>query len=124
MLDVLITTPLRLVYAIKAGTVDLSKCVAALSCACTRTDSHRLSVRHLILDEADKLFELNFVEQTDEIIAACSHSDLRKGMFSATMPSGVEEMAKSVMSGGGVGLIRAIIGHKCVLSPSQSSRIG
>ncbi|KAI5479489.1 ATP-dependent rna helicase rok1 [Pseudohyphozyma bogoriensis] len=92
--DVLITTPLRLIYAIKAKTVDVS------------------NVRHLILDEADKLFELNFVEQTDEIIAACTHPDLRKGMFSATMPSGVEELAKSVMSGGGIGHIRAIIGHK------------
>lgn len=66
----------------------------------------------MILDEADKLFELNFVEQTDEIIAACSHPNLRKAMLSATMPSGVEEMAKSVMSGGGVGLIRVIVGHK------------
>jgi ATP-dependent RNA helicase DDX52/ROK1 len=36
-------------------------------------------------------------------------------MFSATMPSSVEEMAKSVMSGGGVGLIRAIVGHKYAL---------
>ncbi|ORY56786.1 P-loop containing nucleoside triphosphate hydrolase protein [Leucosporidium creatinivorum] len=92
--DILITTPLRLIYAIKAGTVDPT------------------NVRHLILDEADKLFELNFVEQTDEIIAACTHPDLRKGMFSATMPSSVEEMAKSVMSGGGIGAIRAIVGHK------------
>lgn len=69
---------------------------------------------HLILDEADKLFELNFVEQTDEIISACSHKELRKGMFSATLPSGVEELAKSVMRGGGVGLVRVIVGHKCV----------
>lgn len=66
----------------------------------------------MILDEADKLFELNFVEQTDEIISSCSHPDLRKAMLSATMPSGVEEMAKSVMSGGGISLIRVIIGHK------------
>jgi ATP-dependent RNA helicase DDX52/ROK1 len=55
---------------------------------------------------------LNFVEQTDEILAACTHPELRKGMFSATMPSSVEEMAKSVMSGGGIGAIRVIVGHK------------
>jgi len=71
----------------------------------------------LILDEADKLFELNFLEQTDEILAACSQSqvnkgEVRKGMFSATMPSSVEEMAKGVMAGAGNGLVRAIVGHK------------
>lgn len=83
----------------------------------------------MILDEADKLFELNFLEQTDEILAACSQSqtqsksnseegrggegeEVRKGMFSATMPSSVEEMAKSVMAGAGNGLVRAIVGHK------------
>lgn len=89
--DVLITTPLRLVYAIKNGTIDVS------------------AVRHLVLDEADKLFELNFVEQTDEIIAACKNANLRKAMFSATMPSSVETMAQSVMS---PSHIRAIVGHR------------
>lgn len=44
----------------------------------------------MILDESDKLFELNFIEQTDEIIAACSNPAIRKGMFSATMSSTVE----------------------------------
>jgi ATP-dependent RNA helicase DDX52/ROK1 len=33
-------------------------------------------------------------------------------MFSATLSSGTEELAKSVMSGGGVGLIRVIVGQK------------
>ncbi|GAA5989286.1 hypothetical protein JCM5350_003430, partial [Sporobolomyces pararoseus] len=100
-IDILITTPLRLVYAIKSGLVDLS------------------CLTHLILDEADKLFELNFLEQTDEILAACAtgrgdskKDEVRKGMFSATMPSSVEEMAKTVMAGAGSGLVRAIVGHK------------
>ncbi|GAA95976.1 uncharacterized protein L969DRAFT_26056 [Mixia osmundae IAM 14324] len=77
--DLLITTPLRLIYAIKAKTVDLS------------------TVEHLILDEADRLFELNFLEQTDELIAACNHPKLRKALFSATIPSGVELLAKTIM---------------------------
>ncbi|GAA6056241.1 hypothetical protein JCM3770_002104 [Rhodotorula araucariae] len=98
--DILITTPLRLVFALKAGTVSLA------------------TTSHLILDEADKLFELNFLEQTDEILAACSKdrpagaSEVRKGMFSATMPSSVEELAKGVMAGAGNGIVRAIVGHK------------
>lgn len=113
--DILITTPLRLIFAIKAKTVDLSSFVISLKPSSwlflTRV-SH--SVLHLILDEADKLFELNFIEQTDEIISACSHSDLKKGMFSATMPSSVEELAASVLRQS----VRAIIGHKFVVLSS------
>jgi ATP-dependent RNA helicase DDX52/ROK1 len=92
-------------------------------------------LNHLILDEADKLFELNFLEQTDEILAACQNSRpeskskeggvdnfvVRKGMFSATMPSSVEEMAKTVMAGAGSGLVRAIVGHKYVSSVDNLS---
>ncbi|GAA5974581.1 hypothetical protein JCM11641_007011, partial [Rhodosporidiobolus odoratus] len=98
-IDVLITTPLRLVFALKSSLVSLS------------------TTRHLVLDEADKLFELNFLEQTDEILAACAKDrkegdEVRKGMFSATMPSSVEELAKGVMAGAGSGMVRAIVGHK------------
>jgi ATP-dependent RNA helicase DDX52/ROK1 len=64
-------------------------------------------VKHLVLDEADRLFELGFLTQTDEIIAACTDTQMRKAMFSATIPSGVEELAKSVM---GSDMIRVIIG--------------
>lgn len=53
------------------------------------------------------MFELGFLEQTDEIIAACNNPSLHKAMFSATVPSGVEELAKSVM---GSDMIRVIIG--------------
>ncbi|GAA6011064.1 hypothetical protein JCM10207_005483 [Rhodosporidiobolus poonsookiae] len=99
-IDVLITTPLKLVFALQSSTVSLS------------------STAHLVLDEADKLFELNFLEQTDEILAACTKDrpagagEVRKGMFSATMPSSVEELAKGVMAGAGGGMVRAIVGHK------------
>jgi ATP-dependent RNA helicase DDX52/ROK1 len=87
------------------------------------------------------LFELNFLEQTDEILAACKRGgegggggggeeeEVRKGMFSATMPSTVEELAKGVMAGAGAGMVRAIVGHKCVppafpssLPPQKSGR--
>ena len=53
-----------------------------------------LQARFLILDEADKLFELGFMEQVDGIIAACNHKDVVRALFSATLPEKVEELAR------------------------------
>ncbi|CAG8588738.1 12577_t:CDS:10 [Acaulospora morrowiae] len=88
--DILISTPLRLVRAIQQENIDLK------------------NVRHLILDEADKLLELGFLEQTDEIFAACANPKLQKSLFSATLPSGVETLANSFMKDP----IRVVIGLK------------
>ncbi|KAJ3104194.1 RNA-dependent ATPase rok1 [Phlyctochytrium planicorne] len=87
--DIIITTPLRLVHAIKIDAISLDR------------------VKHLVLDEADKLLELGFLEQMDEIFAACTHEKLRKSLFSATMPSGIEVLARTFMDDP----IRIIIGH-------------
>ena len=46
------------------------------------------------MDEADKLFELGFMEQVDGIIAACNHKDVVRALFSATLPEKVEELAR------------------------------
>ncbi|KDO17282.1 hypothetical protein SPRG_17286 [Saprolegnia parasitica CBS 223.65] len=51
----------------------------------------------ICLDEADRLFEMGFVEQIDEVFAACTNPSLQRMMFSATMLEGVEEMAQSVL---------------------------
>ncbi|KAG0330826.1 RNA-dependent ATPase rok1 [Podila humilis] len=88
--DILISTPLRLVHAIEQEKMELGH------------------VRHLILDEADKLLEQGFLEQTDEIFAACSHPSLQKSLFSATLPSGVEALANTFMRSP----IRIVIGSK------------
>lgn len=78
--DILVTTPLRLVHLIKEEKMDLSK------------------VTQLVLDEADKLFELGFLEQIDDIVAACKAPTIHKALFSATIPSGVESLASSIMN--------------------------
>lgn len=62
----------------------------------------------MILDEADKLLELGFLEQTDEIFAACSNVKLQKALFSATFPSSVETLANDFMKDP----IRVVIGLK------------
>ncbi|GMF22121.1 unnamed protein product [Phytophthora fragariaefolia] len=77
--DVLIATPLRLVHLIQEAKVDLS------------------TVEMVCLDEADRLLELGFVEQVDEIFAACTHPKVQRAMFSATMLEGVEELAQTVL---------------------------
>ncbi|CAH2352840.1 ATP-dependent RNA helicase Rok1p [[Candida] railenensis] len=88
--DIIVSTPLRLIDIVKAGKIDLSK------------------VEQLVIDEADKLFDHGFVEQTDDILSHCTNNSIRKSMFSATIPSSVEEMAQSIMRDP----IRVIIGHK------------
>lgn len=88
--DIIISTPLRLIDLVKNEALDLS------------------NVEHLIFDEADKLFDKNFLEQTDDILTQCKNPKLRKSMFSATIPSSVEEIASSIMNN----TIRVIIGHK------------
>jgi superfamily II DNA/RNA helicase len=48
------------------------------------------NVQHVVMDEADRLFDLGFLDQVDTIMAACTSPNLRKYMFSATMMQGVE----------------------------------
>lgn len=88
--DLIISTPLRLIDVVKNEALDLS------------------NVKHLIFDEADKLFDKTFIEQTDDILSSCTDPSMRKSMFSATIPSSVEETANSIMNDP----VRVIIGHK------------
>jgi ATP-dependent RNA helicase DDX52/ROK1 len=88
--DILISTPLRLVHAIKHESLQLSK------------------VQHIVLDEADKLLELGFLDQVDEIFAACNNDAIQKHLFSATIPSGVEQLAQTFM----LNPVRVVIGTK------------
>lgn len=65
-------------------------------------------VQHLVLDEGDKLLELGLVEQVDTIIAACTLPTFQKVLFSATLPSGIETLATSIMHD----VSRVVIGAK------------
>lgn len=88
--DLIISTPLRFIDVVKNEALDLS------------------NVKHLIFDEADKLFDKTFIEQTDVILSSCTDPSMKKSMFSATIPSSVEETANSIMNDP----VRVIIGHK------------
>ncbi|VEU22490.1 DEKNAAC103563 [Brettanomyces naardenensis] len=99
--DILVSTPLRLIDLVEDGSLDLSK------------------VQQLVLDEADKMFESNFVEQTDRILTACSNPKIRRSIFSATITSSVEEIAQSIMTYPE----RIIIGHKEAANTSIDQKL-
>ena len=79
--DIGIATPNRLVQILK------------------ETDIKLTATKHIVLDEADKLLDLGFAPQIDEILSFCdiNSDDLQILLFSATMPSQVVELANSIL---------------------------
>lgn len=59
------------------------------------TEEHVCGCRYLVVDEADKLFELGFMEQLDSILAAATHPDITRALFSATLPERVRRRGVS-----------------------------
>ncbi|KAK8928527.1 DEAD-box ATP-dependent RNA helicase 57 [Platanthera zijinensis] len=88
--DILVSTPLRVDFAVCKRKLDLSR------------------VEYLVLDESDKLFELGFVEQIDSVVKACSNPSIVRSLFSATLPDSVEELARTIMHDA----VRVIVGRK------------
>ncbi|KDN51551.1 hypothetical protein RSAG8_00096, partial [Rhizoctonia solani AG-8 WAC10335] len=88
--DIVVTTPLRLVDSLQKSTINLD------------------NVRCLVLDEADRLLEGEFFAQTEEIVQSCTHPDLQKAVFSATLPAGAEAVANSYLDSP----IRIVVGLK------------
>lgn len=78
--DILISTPMRLLSMIKSGIIDLT------------------NVEMLVFDEADRLFDLGFIEQVDEILGFCTNPNLVKTYFSATIPLSLEHTLKTQTS--------------------------
>lgn len=78
--DILVTTPLRLINVVKQGLLSLAK------------------VKLLILDEVDRLLDDSFLEQMDVIMSHCdAGQSIQKILFSATIPTGIEDLAKNFM---------------------------
>ena len=80
---ILVSTPLLLVHALSSS----PKAAFALL----------PSVRYLILDEADVLLDLLFREQTIDIWNACSSPFLQTSLWSATIGSSIESLAKNII---------------------------
>ncbi|KAG9122573.1 RNA-dependent ATPase rok1 [Ceratobasidium sp. 392] len=88
--DIVVTTPLRLVDSLQKSTISLD------------------NVRFLVLDETDHLLEGEFLEQTEEIVQSCSHPDVQKAVFSATLPAGAEAIANKFLDSP----VRVVVGLK------------
>ncbi|CAI5511856.1 unnamed protein product [Closterium sp. Naga37s-1] len=76
-------------------------------------------VQHLVLDEADKLFEMGFVEQIDGVVAACSLPALTRSLFSATLPEAVEQLARSVMHDP----VRIVVGDRSAAAETVQQKL-
>jgi ATP-dependent RNA helicase DDX52/ROK1 len=110
--DIVISTPLRLVSSIQSGHLSLHKYVQVHTLVSTAVFICRYlgSVRHLILDEADRMLDQEFITQIQDILAACTHERLQTAVFSATLPAGAERIALDMLRDP----IRVVVGLKCV----------
>jgi ATP-dependent RNA helicase DeaD len=73
--DVVVGTPGRVLDHLGRGTLDLSK------------------LEFLVLDEADEMLDMGFIEDIEAIMEKCGDKR-RVVLFSATMPSGIVQVAK------------------------------
>ncbi|MCF7958630.1 MAG: DEAD/DEAH box helicase [Phycisphaerae bacterium] len=55
-------------------------------------------IEHLILDEADEMLNMGFIEDIEEIMKH-TNADKRTLLFSATMPARIKDLAKKYMDG-------------------------
>jgi superfamily II DNA/RNA helicase len=76
--DILVATPGKLISHISQGYVNFSQ------------------LKHLVLDEADKMLDMGFSDDILRIIAELP-KQRQTLMFSATMPSKIRELAKRIM---------------------------
>lgn len=76
--DIIIATPGRLISHIKNSDIDLSH------------------VKHFILDEADRMLDMGFLDDIMQIIHE-TPEDRQTVMFSATLPTKIRKMAKQIL---------------------------
>jgi|GEM_PF-890255 len=72
--DIIVATPGRILDYIKSRAISLS------------------SIKYLIMDEVDRMFDMGFIEDVTAIISACP-KDRQTLFFSATMPDAVQKLS-------------------------------
>lgn len=76
--DIVVGTPGRVLDLIRRNLIDLSE------------------VRFLVLDEADEMLNMGFIEDIEEILKS-TNSDRQTMLFSATMPDEIKKLSKRYM---------------------------
>lgn len=76
--DIVVGTPGRVLDHLNRGTMDISK------------------VSYIVLDEADEMLNMGFIDDIETILKAAP-KERRTVLFSATMPSHIENLAKKYM---------------------------
>ncbi len=76
--EIVVGTPGRILDHIQRGTINLSK------------------IKTLILDEADRMLDMGFIEDVEHIIKSCP-KDRQTLLFSATISPDIDEIAKRYM---------------------------
>lgn len=76
--DIIVATPGRLISLLKLGYINTK------------------SVKHLVLDEADRMLDMGFAEDI-KVITSYLPKKHQTLMFSATMPTAIKQLAKSVL---------------------------
>lgn len=77
-IDIVVGTPGRILDHLRRGTLDLNE------------------LKWLVLDEADEMLNMGFIDDVDEILGY-TNEDRRILLFSATMPSRVASLSKKYM---------------------------
>lgn len=78
--DVIVATPGRLIDMAWSGHVDFNM------------------VTHLVVDEVDRMFDMGFVDDVNQIISFLPRAGVQKLFFSATMPAEVQKMINNHLS--------------------------
>jgi ATP-dependent RNA helicase DBP3 len=101
--DCIVATPGRLKDLINEGSCDLSK------------------VQHLVLDEADRMLDMGFMEDVKFIISQCMPKEdgRQTAMFSATWPAAVQEIAMNYM----VDPIRVYVGFEAIVGSNGENSV-
>ena len=72
-----------------------------------------------MLDEADRLFDVNFIAGIDSLLSACSHPRLTRCCFSATLPDAVELTARQALTDP----VRVVVGERNSAADSVQQRL-
>lgn len=77
--DIIVATPGKLLSHLNMGYVDFSK------------------VKHLVLDEADKMLDMGFQDDIEKIISFLPKENRQTLLFSATMPTKIRNLAEKIL---------------------------